>query len=1191
MGRLMPYPADRPYFPLLGSELEELFKRERHNRIVLEQIKAELVHRERPAMRRLAMQIDEALAALDTHIAPQAPASTTIASRPVFPTPRSPPTALRQNPAAKLNNEYDIDEEDSEEQDGPGNVPQQPKQQEAVLIRPRGDAVGAPETYIRDRDTSLVLMSNPGLSTCDRYITAIEAHVAELKARGGGQVIVAVHDGHRVSLEGAKIGYQFQFDGEVDEIFEGAGVMIRAGRRASPGRVVTVFLREKAIVIETEDDLGETVAAAELRIDNSAMLQQLADRLRAIGTTDAGPFNQTLAEAAMCNGGTSFTGPPLVLPPKGKDSTTLDSDQEHAARTALGNTVSYIWGPPGTGKTVTLTGIVHSLFTAEERVLVCSNTNQAVDQILYRLCSVLNGTPLVENGRIVRVGRIELEKLKEFAAYVTPPAIAERLGENLRKQKAEFEAQMGQLARELAPYAAAYTAFRQIAEAQCELAAVADKKAKAAQEKQRLTEQIASNLDLIQAAEAAMAKWRASGPLRRILLESEDVTKRRIATLNQTRVDLSRKVPVVERALEEAAVAFQRLTAQIQALQIEVRGYEPSEVQKKIKEIDARRRPVADALAAVNRQLVELEESILKNAKVIGATVTKLYLSPKQFQNFDTVIIDEASMVLPPALFHSAGLAKKRVVVCGDFRQLPPIVTTDQQAIFDVLGCDVFHLAGITDAVDAGQQVSQLAKLTRQRRMADDICQLINDPMYSGCLITEPGGEAIIAPTPFEHPITIIDTSSLNPFVGFDDGRSRYNLVHAVVVRNAALRLREHSVQCGVTVGFKAQSRLIGRMLKEAGAEDVIVGVVHRFQGDERQVMVLDLPEGIGDRWISRFLQGESPHNEGPRLLNVAISRAKSHLVIVVNRRFMDAKLPNNAVVRDILHKAQQTGAVIDARDVLAFRPVDWAKVIPAGAPFTLPPNRGLFDQNSFAAAIRADFAVARESVVIFSGFITVSRVASYGDTFRQLLTRGVKIRCVTRSALSNSAETPERTKEALEALRQLGCVVDLRATVHQKVVLIDSKIAWFGSLNPLSYTTGTGEVMMRVEGEKTAKQIAEYLALPGYTREGREFVAQENPVCERCGTPTVWVEKREGFFLCISDDCGWSTNLRKQRRQVTAKEPDDVLPKEGFACPICGGKTRLRSGPYGHFYSCVNYPKCKGKHSIGPKTTRLKMK
>jgi len=33
--------------------------------------------------------------------------------------------------------------------------------------------------------------------------------------------------------------------------------------------------------------------------------------------------------------------------------------------------------------------------------------------------------------------------------------------------------------------------------------------------------------------------------------------------------------------------------------------------------------------------------------------------------------------------------------------------------------------------------------------------------------------------------------------------------------------------------------------------------------------------------------------------------------------------------------------------------------------------------------------------------------------------------------------------------------------------------------------------------------------------------------------------------------------------------------------CPICGSEMVIKSGKYGEFYGCVNFPKCKGSKSI----------
>ncbi len=109
-----------------------------------------------------------------------------------------------------------------------------------------------------------------------------------------------------------------------------------------------------------------------------------------------------------------------------------------------------------------------------------------------------------------------------------------------------------------------------------------------------------------------------------------------------------------------------------------------------------------------------IEKAVVAEAKIIGATVTKTYLTPQQFTNFDVVIIDEASMVMLPAIYYVSGLAKEKVIVSGDFRQLSPIVPTEQAAIQEVIGSDVFQMAGITEAVKAHRTPKRTVMLTDQ---------------------------------------------------------------------------------------------------------------------------------------------------------------------------------------------------------------------------------------------------------------------------------------------------------------------------------------------------------------------------------------------------------------------------------------------------------------------------------------------
>jgi hypothetical protein len=116
----------------------------------------------------------------------------------------------------------------------------------------------------------------------------------------------------------------------------------------------------------------------------------------------------------------------------------------HSASKALSNEIFYLWGPPGTGKTFTLSSVSGLLFDAGKKTLICSNTNQAVDQVLYALCNALGPHhPAMEAGQIVRIGKIAFEELtRHYHAYVTLDGITERKSADLKRRKEQLESEV-----------------------------------------------------------------------------------------------------------------------------------------------------------------------------------------------------------------------------------------------------------------------------------------------------------------------------------------------------------------------------------------------------------------------------------------------------------------------------------------------------------------------------------------------------------------------------------------------------------------------------------------------------------------------------------------------------------------------------------------------------------------------------
>jgi hypothetical protein len=87
-----------------------------------------------------------------------------------------------------------------------------------------------------------------------------------------------------------------------------------------------------------------------------------------------------------------------------------------------------------------------------------------------------------------------------------------------------------------------------------------------------------------------------------------------------------------------------------------------------------------------------------------------------------------------------------------------------------------------------------------------------------------------------------------------------------------------------------------------------------------------------------------------------------------------------------------------------------------------------------------------------------------------------------------------------------MGCIVDTRKDTHEKIAIVDGEILWFGSLNPLSHTSRTGEVMARLVSPNLAQQMAAFVAIkPSRPTETYANLAmvKENPPCARCNGRT----------------------------------------------------------------------------------------
>ena len=94
---------------------------------------------------------------------------------------------------------------------------------------------------------------------------------------------------------------------------------------------------------------------------------------------------------------------------------------------------------------------------------------------------------------------------------------------------------------------------------------------------------------------------------------------------------------------------------------------------------------------------------------------------------------------------------------------------------------------------------------------------------------------------------------------------------------------------------------------------------------------------------------------------------------------------------------------------------------------------------------------------------------------------------------------------------------------------------------------------------------------------------------CPDCGAPMERVfsgKARDWFASCSRwPDCDGTLPLEPDG---TVGERLDVEPDENVPCPECSKPMQLRDGRYGRFFSCVDYPTCKGVRNLQQRAVHM---
>ncbi|HOO27800.1 MAG TPA: AAA domain-containing protein, partial [Lachnospiraceae bacterium] len=540
-----------------------------------------------------------------------------------------------------------------------------------------------------------------------------------------------------------------------------------------------------------------------------------------------------------------------------------NNSQYKAVQNAMENQISVIQGPPGTGKTQTILNIIANILMQGKTVQIVSNNNSATENIYEKLSSSKYNLGFM----VAVLGNAENKKAfvnKQNAAYPDFSLWRLKADENVLLKSIREESLQ----------------LRDIFNKQEELAVLKQEQSQLAIELEyfnQYLEETDVDPDAIKVRKRLSAKsWMLLWQECRVVSEE----KQKIGVLFKIKSFFRYGITNVSFYKQDTAkvlAAFQ--TMYYRARKIELAG-RILEIERSLKAAGSRlsdtmcgrsmailKARLAGRYAGKTSRILFNEDDLWKNPyevmKEYPVILSTTFSSRNSLHTkviYDYLIMDEASQIDVATGALALSCAKNAVIV-GDTKQLPNVVTDDirkrAEAVFDAFHVNKgyqFTNSFLKSVLEVMPNVTQTL-LREHYRCHPKIINFCNQKFYRGELIimTEDKGE--------EDVLAVVKTAKGN------HARNHYSQRQIDIIRDEIIPgYVTDADKTGIIAPYKNQVKALE---KEFGNIDA--ATVHKFQGREKETIIISTV----DDEITDFA-------DDPYLINVAVSRAKKKLMLVV---------------------------------------------------------------------------------------------------------------------------------------------------------------------------------------------------------------------------------------------------------------------------------------------------------------------
>lgn len=529
--------------------------------------------------------------------------------------------------------------------------------------------------------------------------------------------------------------------------------------------------------------------------------------------------------------------------------------QKKAVEAALTHQVSVIQGPPGTGKTQTILNIIANLLIAGKTVLVVSNNNSAVNNVAEKLEHEGLGFIVAKLGSV--------EKKEEFVAGQQPPpdmsswhidassSVKQWVKDALNNVSQGFSAQLRQ----------------------AELRAEYDALLKEATYNEKLaTNSIDCDWLYSKSSSKIMEllsyyQIRQSKQIPSVFFRIKWALKLGLPMFSFLQKDVSDVIASLENAYyivrkAEIEKELQSVESTLQSVDIKenlrlLRDYSLQILKNEIAEHYR-----ADTRTAFTIKNIKAKtEDLLREYPVVLSTTYSAKSCISKDMVFDYVIMDEASQVDIKTGALALSCAMNAVIV-GDDKQLPNVVSQEEALALQAIQLtykvddrynEITH-SFLQSCVEVFKDIP-VTLLREHYRCHPKIIEFCNQHFYNGELVamTDDNGE--------DNVLQVVQTVEGN------HARGHFNQREIDVIVQEVLPQCADSGSIGIITPYRQQADEINKALGKD-----IASTVHKYQGRECDTIIMSMVDN-----------NPTEFSDDSNLLNVAISRAKTHLCVVTN--------------------------------------------------------------------------------------------------------------------------------------------------------------------------------------------------------------------------------------------------------------------------------------------------------------------